>query len=102
MVKLTVLYGHPESPEAFEDHYENVHIPLAQAIPGLSRLETARVMPGADGSAPEYFRTAELWFADLAALGAGMASEQGRAAGADIAGFATGGATMLVCDIDAP
>lgn len=100
-VKLTVLYGHPESPEAFETHYAGVHDPLARAIPDVLRVETARGLPTADGSAPAYYRVAELWFADLEVMRAAMASEQGAAAGADMANFASGGATMVVSEVDA-
>jgi uncharacterized protein (TIGR02118 family) len=28
MVKLTVLYGHPDDPDAFEEYYANTHMPL--------------------------------------------------------------------------
>lgn len=100
MIKLTVLYGAPASPEAFEDHYARVHVPLAQTLPGLARLETARVVPGPDGSAAPYYRIAELWFPDQATFGAAMASEQGRATAADISRFASGGATTLICHVD--
>jgi uncharacterized protein (TIGR02118 family) len=31
MMKLTVLYGHPTSAEAFEDHYKHTHLPLASS-----------------------------------------------------------------------
>ena len=27
MMKLTVLYGHPTNPEAFEEHYRKTHLP---------------------------------------------------------------------------
>lgn len=100
MIKLTVLYGHPESPDDFEEHYTRVHLPLAQQIPDLVRLETARTMPGPDGAQPAYYRTAELCFADLGHFGTAMASEQGKAAGADIIQFASGGATMLLSVVD--
>lgn len=100
MIKLTVLYGHPESPDDFEDHYIRVHLPLARQIPDLVRLETARTMPGPDGAAPAYYRTAELCFADVARFGTAMASEQGKAAAADITRFATGGATVLLSAVD--
>ena len=100
MIKLTVLYGHPTSPADFESHYSRVHVPLARAIPDLVSLETARTMRGADGNDAPYYRVAELRFQDLTTFGAAMASEQGKAAGADIARFATGGATLLVCETD--
>ncbi|MBC3193748.1 EthD family reductase [Pseudonocardia sp. C8] len=100
MVKLTALFGHPESPEDFERHYLGVHVPLAKAIPHVTRIETARVGPSPSGETPPYYRMAELWFPDLASLDAAMASPQGRSAAADIATFATGGATLLVSAVD--
>ena len=33
MVKLTVLYGPPADPAAFEDHYASTHLALAAKIP---------------------------------------------------------------------
>ena len=42
MVKLTVLYGHPEDPEAFEEYYANTHLPLAAKIPDVQRFEVAQ------------------------------------------------------------
>ena len=35
MAKLTVLYGHPEDTEAFEEYYANTHLPLAAKIPNV-------------------------------------------------------------------
>lgn len=29
MVKLVVMYGHPEEPEAFEAYYSETHLPIA-------------------------------------------------------------------------
>lgn len=100
MIKLTVLYGHPESPEDFETYYREKHLPVAQVIPNLARLETARTMPSPSGGEPPYFRVAEMWFEDLATLGAALASEQGQVASADIANFATGGTTRFLSEID--
>lgn len=101
MVKLTALFGHPESPEAFERHYLGVHVPLARAIPHVTRIETAKVSPSPTGEKPPYYRVAELWFPDVASLDTAMTSPQGQAAAADIAKFATGGATLFVSAVDA-
>jgi uncharacterized protein (TIGR02118 family) len=75
-------------------------VPLAKSLPGLSRLETARVAIGTNGAPAPYYRVAELWFPDRATMGAAMASEQGIATAADIPTFASGGATTLVCAVD--
>jgi uncharacterized protein (TIGR02118 family) len=37
MVKLVVLYGRPEDPDAFERYYADTHTALAKAVPGLRR-----------------------------------------------------------------
>jgi uncharacterized protein (TIGR02118 family) len=50
MVKLTVLYEHPDDPDAFEDYYANTHMPMVQKIPNLLRYEAARAVATPDGS----------------------------------------------------
>ncbi len=98
--KLTVLYHHPTDPDAFESHYARTHMPLANKIPNMDRIEVGKVLSTPDGGAPPYYRFAELTFADTATLQASMGSEQGQAAAGDIAGFATGGVTMFVSETD--
>lgn len=92
---LTVCYGHPADPDAFDAYYAATHQPLAAKIPGLLSF-TARQCASLDGSAPPYYLLAELGFASQEALAAGLASAEGQAAGADVANFADGGATMFV------
>ena len=98
MVRLTVLYGHPEDPAAFLHHYENTHVPLAKAIPDMTRFTWGKCLPGLTGEDPPYFLTAELEWESADAMGAAMTSEAGGAAGGDVANFATGGATMVVSE----
>jgi uncharacterized protein (TIGR02118 family) len=43
VVKLTVLYGNPEDPAAFDDFYLETHVPLAERIPNVQRFEAGRV-----------------------------------------------------------
>jgi uncharacterized protein (TIGR02118 family) len=100
MVKLTVLYGPPEDPAAFEEHYAGTHRALAEKVPGLRRFEASRVVGTPDGGEPPYHRIAELWFDSAEAMEAAMASDEARAAVADIPNFATGGATVVVSEVD--
>lgn len=99
MAKLTALFGHPVSSDDFESYYLRIHVPLARAIPNVTRIETARVTVGPGEPAP-YYRIAELWFPDMESLSEAMDSPQGQAAAADMTNFATGGATMLVSEVD--
>jgi uncharacterized protein (TIGR02118 family) len=97
--RLVVEYGQPTDPAAFDRHYRDVHIGLAQAIPGLMRytIGHGRTM---DGSTPPAYLVAELDFESAEAMGAAMSSEAGTAAGGDVATFATGGATMTSFDVE--
>jgi uncharacterized protein (TIGR02118 family) len=98
MVRLTVLYGHPTDTEAFLDHYEKTHVPLAAKIPDVQRFTWGKCLPGPDGSAPPYFLIAELAWDSAAAMDKAMSSDEGVAAGTDVGNFATGGATMVVSE----
>lgn len=99
MVKLTVLYGQPEDPAAFDQYYEDNHTPLVEKIPNLQRFEAAKVVGTPDGSQPEYYSVAELWFESMEQFQDAFGSEEGQAAAGDVPNFATGGATLLVCEV---
>ena len=91
MYHVTISYGQPLDPRAFDEYYEREHLRLASRIPGLRRLLGGRCEP-ADGEEPAAYYLARLAFDDRAAAVAGLDSPEGRAAAADIVNFATGGA----------
>ena len=99
MVKLTVLYGQPKSPEAFEKYYAQTHMPIAAKMQGVRRIELSKVTGTVDGSAPAFYRLADLYFDDLGHMKRVMATPEGKATAADLANFATGGVTMLVSNV---
>ncbi len=98
MVKLVVAYGPPEDPTAFDQHYAETHVPLAQQIPNVQRFEAGRVLGTADGSSAPYYFIAELWFESPEVLQAAMQSPEGQAAAADVGTFASGGATLMIAE----
>lgn len=61
MFKVTVLYGEPTDPAAFEQYYFDQHLSIAARIPNVARVETAKVVATPDGSALPHYRIAELW-----------------------------------------
>lgn len=101
MVKVVVLYGQPADPAVFDQHYQQTHIPLAQQIPNVQRFEFGHVLGvlGQEGGerAP-YYLIAELYFESREQMQAALRSAAGQAAAADVATFATGGATFLVVE----
>jgi uncharacterized protein (TIGR02118 family) len=56
MVTVTVLYGHPQDPAAFEEHYANTHLRLVDKVPNFQRYETARLVATFDGTELPYYR----------------------------------------------
>ena len=99
-VKLVVLYTMPADAEAFERQYHGTHMPLVRAIPGLQRSETGRIDAAIDGGELTFYRVAELYFADQAALQAAFASAEGQAAAADYQKIAPPGSRMFIVTID--
>lgn len=87
MVKLVALYKKPANPAEFDEHYYNVHIPLANKIPGLKKTEVAKVT-GTPGGESEYYLIAELYFDSMEDLKNGMGSPEGKAAAKDVMSFA--------------
>jgi len=95
MIKLTVLYGHPTDPETFEEYYATTHLPLVAKTAGIEKAELTKFLDAPDGSKAPYYRMAELWFTDEAAMQAALGSPEGQATTGDLANFATGGVTIL-------
>lgn len=91
--RLVVSYGQPADPAAFDAHYRETHAPLALQQPGLVRLTYGHAT-SLDPAQPAPYLVAELDFDSEEAMGASLASPEGRAAGKDLANFATGGVTF--------
>jgi uncharacterized protein (TIGR02118 family) len=98
MVKLVVCYGAPQDQADFDRHYTETHVPLVHKIPGLKRFEYGKVLGTPDGADAPFYYLAELWFDSPEELQAGMGSAEGQAAGADVATFASGGATLMIAE----
>ena len=96
MAKVLVLYKKPKNAEAFDKHYASVHIPLAKKIPGLKKYDISSAGVGTPAGPSDIHLVATLEFESLDALQAGMGSPEGKAAGADLANFADGGADLLL------
>jgi uncharacterized protein (TIGR02118 family) len=95
MVRLMVLYNPPEDPEAFDKHYNEIHIPLVKQWPGLLRYTVSRSLRPDS----QFYLVAEMDFEDRAALRSALGSPAGVEATADVAKFAPGGTTSLVYEV---
>ncbi len=90
MHKLIVTYKKPDDVDAFMAHYNTVHIPLVQKIPGLVKTEINHVTGNPMGGEPDLFMIVELCFADEESFQVAMQSPENLNAGKDVAGFAKG------------
>lgn len=94
MFRLSVCYGQPTDPEAFDDYYGQTHVPLTLKIPGLTGFTTGKPRSLKPGQDAPYYMVATLSFDSAEALKAALKSPEMASAGADVANFATGGVTL--------
>ncbi|MCA9263962.1 MAG: EthD family reductase [Planctomycetales bacterium] len=100
MIRLTVLYGHPEDPAEFDRYYREIHIPIAKRMQGLKGWTIGKCQsaePG-DDAKPPYYLIVGLYAESREAMEAILASPEGQATLADVPNFATGGATFFYDD----
>ena len=71
--KITLVIGNPTDVGGFETAYERL-LDVARELPGLQRLESAKVWPKEDGTPPPAHRTLDLYFDDYDAASAATAT----------------------------
>jgi uncharacterized protein (TIGR02118 family) len=98
MVKLIALYKTPNDTKAFDAHYSEIHTPLVRRIPGLRKLEVARVT-GAPIGDTQYYLLAELYFDDKDSMDRSLATPEGKATARDLASFAGSIVTMFHAEV---
>jgi uncharacterized protein (TIGR02118 family) len=99
-VKLTVLYGTPKDPAAFEKYYAGPHTQIVRKVKGIKRIELAKSLPGADGAPPAFYRVTELYFSSIKQMEHVTSSDAFKKVVADVPNFASGGATVVVGHIE--
>ena len=100
MIQLTVLYGHPQDPTAFDRHYREAHASLAKKIPGLKGFTSTKPTSLAPQEQSPYYLIANLYFEHMGTFQVGLQSPEGQAAAGDLPNFATGGATLVVGEVE--
>jgi uncharacterized protein (TIGR02118 family) len=60
----------PEDVAAFEEYYEQVHSLMAARVPGVVKFESTITSDGIGGFPPAFYRVAETYFTDKAAMNA--------------------------------
>ena len=90
MAEIVVLYKTPEDTAAFDKHYAETHIPIAKKLPGLKKYAVSTGAVGSPAAFIDFFMQPHIQ--------AAFASPEGKATGADVPKFASGGADLLIFD----
>ena len=95
MHKLIALYKKPEDVEAFLKHYNEVHVPLVEKIPGLTSVTVNHCTGNPMGGEPKYFMIVEMAYPDAETFKTAMRSPENMATGKDVMTFAKGLVTLV-------
>ncbi|MCK1743705.1 EthD family reductase [Bradyrhizobium sp. 139] len=98
MAEIVVLYKTPKDAEAFDKYYAETHIPLAKKLPGLKKYAVSTGPVGSPAGPSGIHLVAILTFNSVADIQAAFGSPEGKATGADVPKFASGGADLLIFD----
>jgi uncharacterized protein (TIGR02118 family) len=82
VIRFLITYDTPADPEAFDRHYQEVHMPLARQLSGLVDYTVVHAPRTVRGDA--YYQVAELTWPDWDSAQAAFASPEGRATAADM------------------
>jgi uncharacterized protein (TIGR02118 family) len=81
MARVVMMYKTPKDAAAFDEHYFQVHVPLAQLLPGLRKFEILQGPAAIDNT--QFHLVATFHFDDAESATWALASPQGLAAAAD-------------------
>jgi uncharacterized protein (TIGR02118 family) len=97
--KITAIYDNPQDPAAFEAGHRE-QLALARKIPGVQRIESAKVWPKEDGSATPAYRVLDLYFVDYDAASKAVTTAEASAFVGKVFELATGGVKLLFTDVE--
>lgn len=97
--KITVIYENPQDPDAFEAGYHE-QLALAAQIPGVQRVESAKVWPKEDGSATPAYRLLDMYFTDYDSASEAVTTGQAAAFVSKVFELATGGVRIVFADVE--
>ena len=98
--KMTFVYDNPTDTAAFESAYADGHVAHLRSLPGVRRVETAKVWPKEDGSPTPAYRTVDVYFDDYDSTCAAIASPEAQKLLPQVFGMASGGVRILVSEIE--
>ena len=83
MATFVAMYSKPDDVEGFEQHYREVHVPIAQRWPGVRATRGTRLVSTPRGGEPAYHLLFEADFDSDEEMAAALRSEAGAEAARD-------------------
>ena len=99
MIKLFAFYQKPADEVAFWKHYNEIHTPLVNRLPGIKSFTVNRVT-GSPMGEPPCWLVVEMAWADGESFGKAMQSPENAAAAEDAAKMAPGLVTLAIAECD--
>ncbi|MCQ5364857.1 EthD family reductase [Anoxybacillus salavatliensis] len=96
MIKMIALYKQPENKEVFDEHYFNVHAPITAKIPGLRKMKVTKIVGTPMGKESEYYLMCEMYYDSHEAFKEAMKTDEAKASGKDLMGFAGKLVTLMI------
>ncbi|HWI47066.1 MAG TPA: EthD family reductase [Rummeliibacillus sp.] len=100
MAKLIALYKKPEDQIAFDKHYNEVHVPITEKIPGLREMKVTKFSVTPMGKEAPYYLMCEMFYDSQEDLKNGLRSAEGKASGKDLMSFAGDLVTLMIGEED--
>ena len=97
--KITVIFDNPVDAETFEAGYPD-QVALAKKMPGVERVDSAKVFPKEDGSETPAHRLLDLYFPNYEVASEAVTSEQAKAFVGKVKELATGGVRIVFTDVE--
>lgn len=96
MVKVTILFGRPKDEEAFQKHFNEVHLPAGAKVRGVARIQTGKLATVFSSKVNlDLYWVVDLWFESQQDLEMALETPEAQAAIEDLVSFASGGVTVV-------
>ncbi len=99
MIKMTAIYKKPANIEEFDKYYFNTHLPLANKMPGLKKVEIDKIY-GTPYGDTSYYMIANMYFDSKEDLTNALSSPEGKACGKDLRNFTTDNVELVFSQVE--
>jgi uncharacterized protein (TIGR02118 family) len=97
--KITVIYDNPQDAGVFEAGYKE-QLALAKQIPGVQKVESAKVWPKEDGSPTPAYRLLDMYFTGYDTASQAVTTAEAGAFVSKVFELATGGVRLVFADVE--